>query len=191
MGGAPNPGYDAGGPPGYGPGWQRPPEQVGPAPGVTWASPWARLGAYLVDGLIVGIVLTAVLVVVFGVLFGTAFADLRADEEYSEAYLTGRFLGPILLVLPIVLVLSILSMGYFVVGWAKGGQTIGMKLAGIRVVRDRDGGRIGWGEAVVRLIGYWVSGAVMYLGFVWILIDARRRGWHDLLAGTCVIADRR
>ena len=65
-----------------------------------------------------------------------------------------------------------------------------MKITGIRVVRDRDGGQVGWGAAIVRLIGYWVSGAVFYLGFIWILIDGRRRGWHDLLAGTVVIADR-
>jgi len=28
---------------------------------------------------------------------------------------------------------------------------------------------------------------VVYLGYVWIFIDARRRGWHDLIAGTVVI----
>ena len=65
-----------------------------------------------------------------------------------------------------------------------------MKAAGIRVVNDRDGSRIGWGAALLRLVGFWVSGAVFYLGFIWILIDSRRRGWHDLLAGTCVISTR-
>ena len=31
------------------------------------------------------------------------------------------------------------------------------------------------------------SAAVVYLGFAWVFIDARRRGWHDLIAGTVVI----
>jgi uncharacterized RDD family membrane protein YckC len=28
---------------------------------------------------------------------------------------------------------------------------------------------------------------VLYLGYIWILIDKRRRGWHDLIAGAVVI----
>jgi len=28
---------------------------------------------------------------------------------------------------------------------------------------------------------------VFYLGYVWILVDKRRRGWHDLIAGTVMI----
>jgi uncharacterized RDD family membrane protein YckC len=55
------------------------------------------------------------------------------------------------------------------------------------VVRDVDGGPLSIGQAVIRLIGYWVSSAVLYLGFIWVLIDKRRRGWHDLIAGTVVV----
>ena len=29
---------------------------------------------------------------------------------------------------------------------------------------------------------------VFYIGFIWIFVDNRRRGWMDLLAGTVVIA---
>jgi uncharacterized RDD family membrane protein YckC len=65
-----------------------------------------------------------------------------------------------------------------------------MRAAGIRVVRDRAGGPIGGGAAILRLVGSWISVAAFYLGYVWVLIDERRRGWHDLLAGTCVISTR-
>jgi uncharacterized RDD family membrane protein YckC len=27
----------------------------------------------------------------------------------------------------------------------------------------------------------------LFLGFFWILIDDRRQGWHDKIAGTCVV----
>jgi len=27
-------------------------------------------------------------------------------------------------------------------------------------------------------------------GFIWILVDERKRGWYDLLAGTVVIRER-
>jgi uncharacterized RDD family membrane protein YckC len=41
-------------------------------------------------------------------------------------------------------------------------------------------------QAVGRLLGYVVS-SILYLGFIWILFDERRQGWHDKLAGTVVI----
>ena len=55
------------------------------------------------------------------------------------------------------------------------------------VVRDSDGGKISGAQAFVRMLGMWVSAAVFYIGYIWIFIDARRRGWHDLIAGTVVI----
>ena len=55
------------------------------------------------------------------------------------------------------------------------------------VVRDTDGGGIGWGTALVRLIGLWIAAAVFYIGFIWVFIDKRRRGWQDLIAGTIVV----
>ena len=64
-----------------------------------------------------------------------------------------------------------------------------MRVFRLRVVRDRDGGPISGGQASLRLLGYWVNGIVFYIGFAWILIDARRRGWHDLIASTVVIED--
>ena len=33
----------------------------------------------------------------------------------------------------------------------------------------------------------YVASAVFYLGFIWIFVDKRKRGWFDLMAGTCVI----
>ena len=41
--------------------------------------------------------------------------------------------------------------------------------------------------AILRLVGYWVSGFVFYLGYIWIFVDKRKRGWFDLIAGTVVI----
>ena len=57
----------------------------------------------------------------------------------------------------------------------------------IRVVSEEDGGPIDAVAGIVRLFGYFVSAFVFYLGFVWILVDKRRRGWHDMMAGTIVV----
>ena len=60
-------------------------------------------------------------------------------------------------------------------------------MMGIKVVRDADGGPVTMGSAILRLLGYWVSGLVFYLGYIWIFIDKRKRGWFDLIAGTVVV----
>ena len=78
---------------------------------------------------------------------------------------------------------------YFGVLWAWSGQTPGMSMFRIRVVRRRDGGPIGAVAAVVRLFGQYLSGAILWLGFLWAFFDIYRRGWHDLLAGTIVVRD--
>ena len=144
--------------------WQPPYPEPGPAPGVAFANAGARLVAYIVDVIIVGILvgllslLTVVLIVVM----------------------------PLLSLLPIV-ALFVVPFVYFPYYWARSGQTPGMQMMAVRVVRDSDGGPVTGGQAILRFIGYWVSGAVFHLGFAWILIDRRKRGWHDLIAGTVVV----
>ena len=75
---------------------------------------------------------------------------------------------------------------YFLFFWVLVGFTPGMGLVGLRLSQC-DGQRLGPGRAIVRYIGYWVSFIFLGLGFIWILFDRRRQGWHDKLAGTCVI----
>lgn len=74
---------------------------------------------------------------------------------------------------------------YTVFFWTIIGQTPGKMLLGVRVVRP-DGGRLTLRRAFVRYLGYFVS-AFLLLGFVWVLVDNRRQGWHDKLARTVVI----
>jgi uncharacterized RDD family membrane protein YckC len=140
---------------------------------VRFASHGARLVAYIVDGILVSVLVTIVAVLLsFGV---AAFAVAGADA-----------LAVLGVVLVIVAVFAV-SLGYFPWFWVKGGATPGMRIFNLRVVRDRDGGPIGWGEALLRLFGFWVSSLVFYLGFIWILVDKRRRGWHDLIAVTVMV----
>lgn len=87
------------------------------------------------------------------------------------------------------LAVPLLTAAYYVGSWAAFGQTAGKRLLGLRVVRA-DGTPVSLGRAALRLVGYLLSALPLYLGFAWILVDARHRGWHDLLAGTLVVYDR-
>jgi uncharacterized RDD family membrane protein YckC len=153
--------------------WQQPTEPAGPAPGVKFAGFGARLVAYIIDGFVVAV--ATVLVSLVLLIFVGVFA---ANGSGLAAGLTG---------LVWLVAIFVISIGYFPYFWVRDGQTPGMRMLRIRVVRDRDGGPVSGGQAVLRLIGYWVSGAVFYIGYIWVFVDSRRRGWHDLIAGTVVI----
>jgi uncharacterized RDD family membrane protein YckC len=135
------------------------------------ATPVQRLLAYLVDaGTIVACVIVLGLV----------------------SFILGK-ISPMLslIVLPVYLVV-ILGLFVYVPAFdnpfTQKGQTIGKKVIGIKIVKD-DGGEIGLVDILLRnVVGYAVSGMVLYLGFIWILIDSEtRKGWHDKIAKTSVV----
>jgi len=142
-------------------------------PDVRLASPVKRLIAYIIDGAIISVVFF-VLAVVLGTLIGAAGQSGR------------EFLASAGIVI-YMLVFLVLWIGYFPWFWSHGGQTPGHKALGMRVVVEEDGSQLGFGGGLVRLFGYFVSGLVFWIGFIWILIDKRRRGWHDIMAGTIVV----
>ena len=82
---------------------------------------------------------------------------------------------------------SIISIVYFISLWGTTGQTIGMMPFGLRVVRNSDGGKLTWGNAIVRFIGLIISFAVILIGVIWVAFDSRKRGWHDMIGGTVVV----
>jgi uncharacterized RDD family membrane protein YckC len=166
--------------------WTAPPPEVGPAPGIRFASHGPRLVAYIIDTILLSVVLIAVITVLSIVVFGSAWLSGLTSADFSgtpSPAAVGTIVGFVFLVFFFVL----LSFAYFPFFWARSGQTPGMRLFNLHVVRDTDGGKITGGQAILRLFGYWVSAFVFYLGFIWVFVDARRRGWHDLIAGTVVI----
>jgi uncharacterized RDD family membrane protein YckC len=81
---------------------------------------------------------------------------------------------------------AVFTYSYYAFFWFFVGMTIGDAAMGIRIVRT-NGKRIGPFRTLVRLFGYVISLIPFGLGFFWILIDDRRQGWHDKLAGTFAI----
>ena len=75
---------------------------------------------------------------------------------------------------------------YFVFFYSSTGQTIGMYILGVRVVR-MDGKHMSLWGALVRWICLLLAAIPFGLGLLWVIIDDRRQGWHDKLAHTCVI----
>ena len=109
----------------------------------------------------------------FGVLFvATALVlPLSGGEAVSpgnEAYLL------------YLLATAALYFGWF---WTHGGQTPGMRAWHLRVRADH-GGALSWGRAALRFVAALLSWAAGGAGFLWSLVDPRRRAWHDRLSRT-------
>jgi uncharacterized RDD family membrane protein YckC len=80
-----------------------------------------------------------------------------------------------------------LFFGYFVLLTGLFGQTPGKFVAGIIVV-DAEGRTPGVAVAIPReMVGKFVATAVLGAGLAWVLLDPKRQGWHDKIAGTYVV----
>jgi uncharacterized RDD family membrane protein YckC len=81
------------------------------------------------------------------------------------------------------------SVGYFVTFWSTTGQTPGSRMMRITVCADDDGGVLRPRRAALRFAGLVLAAIPLLAGFLPILFDERRRGLHDMLAGTVVVED--
>lgn len=64
--------------------------------------------------------------------------------------------------------------------------TLGKRLFGLRVT-DQSGRRLELGRASLRHFSKLLSVLPFCLGFIVIAFSTRKRGWHDMVAGTVVI----
>ena len=144
-----------------------------------YAGFFSRSAAYALDRLIAfGISFVILLVIQYLIELFHLASLLQYLGEYE---MIGAALAAVLSTMGIYFIVSFL---YDVSFWLLSGQTPGKRVLGVRVMRA-DGRRLKLGNAVVRRIGYWVS-ALFFLGFLWILVDNRRQGFHDKMAGTIV-----
>lgn len=82
---------------------------------------------------------------------------------------------------------GIIGALYSVLLWVNwNGQTLGKKVMGIKVVRE-DGKPLGYPTAIIRYIGYYISGLFLFIGFLWVIWDPKKQGFHDKIAKTYVV----
>lgn len=127
---------------------------------ITKSTPAKRLGANFID-----IVATAVIAFVVIAIGG-------AKNKGPNFILSLMFICPLILQL------------YF---WRKS-TSLGKKILRMKVIRKETGEPLTFGAMVLReLIGKYISGFVLCLGFIWILLDSDNQGWHDKFVGSVVV----
>jgi uncharacterized RDD family membrane protein YckC len=145
-----------------------------PVPNLRYAGLVSRAAAFILDTMILAAFLS-----VAGML-------LRLLADFFSLAVPRPINGDILAGAGVVGGGLLFQLAYFVFFWVALGQTPGKILLGLRVARA-DGQPVSVVRAIARYFGYWVSAIPLALGFLWVLVDRRRRGWHDKLAGTCVV----
>jgi len=137
---------------------------------------WIRLVAYLIDAIILGIPLAILMGVVgFALAAGT-------DSPGSSIF---------------ILIQGVATLGSFGLGaayllyfWAVHGWTPGKKILGLAIMTSGGDSPIGFGRALLRLLGYFVNGLTLGIGFLLIAFSREKLGLHDRIAETRVVHRR-
>jgi uncharacterized RDD family membrane protein YckC len=154
------PGYPPQQPPGYGYPQQgaAPYQYGGPYQYATWGQ---RAVGGLIDYGVTGALMVIIIIVSVSsgafVLIGLASLINLGNVFYNICYLGGQ------------------------------GQTLGKKVAGIKLIREDSGQPVGFGLAFGRAFMHFIDGLPLYLGFFAPLWEAKRQTWADKILNTVVI----
>jgi len=153
-----------------------PPFGITAAPAeLEYAGFWSRLGAYLIDMVIIFVV-ELVIMIPTGLI-----ARIAARKAPGIAGLVMALA---------YLIVAIFSIWYLLHFWNRDGATPGKKLLHLKVVREDGVEPMGYGTAVLRMLGYMLSSIIFCIGYLMIAFTDRKRGLHDMIAKTVVIKTR-
>jgi uncharacterized RDD family membrane protein YckC len=134
---------------------------------------WPRVGASIIDTIAIMLVVTPLLIAIYG-------------KGYFRAAQGGVVAGPadflISWVMPAVAVIAF---------WLYKQATPGKMVISARVVDAATGNPLSTGQAIGRYLGYFVSAIPFGLGLIWVAFDSKKQGWHDKMAGTVVVRNKK
>jgi uncharacterized RDD family membrane protein YckC len=114
--------------------------------------------------------------ILVGVVVGLAVSVLSIPDELDTVLIAAA--GAAFL---------IWTVAYFVTFWSTTGQTPGNRLFRFRVCLADDGATLKPRRSLLRVVALMLAALPLFAGFLTILVDDRRRGLHDMLAGTVVV----
>ena len=76
---------------------------------------------------------------------------------------------------------------FLLVFWQSSQSTLGKMVFHSKIVDATTGEKPSIKQFFLRFVGYMVVSFTFGIGFIWILFDARKQGWHDKMANTVVV----
>jgi uncharacterized RDD family membrane protein YckC len=144
---------------------------------------WIRLLAHFIDHIVLSIVAAPLyFVLVFPAIiriFNEAQQNAEPSPDMIFAILGGMSTFLLIVVAGNWLYDALLTSS----SWQ---GTIGKRVLRLKVV-DEQGNRIGFGRATGRFFSKIISGMILYIGFIMVAFTDRKRGLHDMIAGTVVM----
>jgi uncharacterized RDD family membrane protein YckC len=147
--------------------------------GVRYAGFWIRFLARLIDGVILGmagLILRLPLMLMLGIGIGGGY-------RFGMTPALGVAMGVSLIVNLLV------GMAYEVYFVSTRGATPGKMALGLKIIRA-DGSPVPPGLALGRYFAHWISGALLFIGYIMAAFDSQKRALHDRICETRVIYAR-
>jgi uncharacterized RDD family membrane protein YckC len=147
--------------------------------GGAYAGLVSRILAFSIDlfALMIGLVFAIVFVWGIDSIFG--FDRMLEAALGTDGFRLLRIVGAGVL-------LPLAACVYWIFGWTFVGGSVGKLVMGLRVVGP-GGSRLGFWRSVRRMIGYFLSGVIIGLGFFWVVVNKRHHSWPDKVAGSSVV----
>ena len=151
----------------------------------------ARLGGLIIDGLVTALIALPFIAggigsIAYAVKDCTSYTD--SDDQFQMTCDSGQAkAGFVALGIGLMLVGVLVGIIVYCRKQGRTGQTWGAKALGFKVVDQNTGQPIGAWRAFGRQLARIVSGAVFYLGYLWMLWDPKKQTWHDKIVGTVVV----
>lgn len=146
-------------------------------------SRWKRLIAYLFD--LIGIIILINFIGISSGLMEMPFF-LKDTIKASESIDPTRMDTSKLIIRYVSFLVWVIYS--IIMDCSKYQGTFGKVLLGLKVVDDK-GNKINFSKSLIRNSSKIISYGCILLGFLWILIDTKKRGWHDIIAKTLIIED--
>ncbi len=143
---------------------------------IRYGGAFRRLLANIIDSLVVSIIQF-----IAGLAIGFMLIFLSPNlPENNPIKIVGQLVA--------ALIYFVVTVGYPVYFIGTRGQTPGKMAMGIKIVGIDSGQHPSFVNAFLReVIGKFLSGIFLGLGFLWIIWDEKKQGWHDKIARTIVI----
>jgi uncharacterized RDD family membrane protein YckC len=140
---------------------------------VEYASFFRRFVASIIDSIVFSIALGGGLGFIIGLFTGIVYNQAPPDALFESTQFTILF----------TLVMWVL----IIILWGKYGATPGKMMLGCKIVDAKTLAPPTYKQWIIRLLGYYLSAIILFIGYLTPLFSRRNQALHDMIAGTVVI----
>ena len=137
-----------------------------------YAGFWIRVGAYLIDLVLLLMITLPLTLMIYG-----------SDTVWNSEDI---ILGPADFLINY-------SLPFFatIIFWMYKSATPGKMVLHLKVLDEETGGKLTIGQSIGRYFAYIPAMLIFMLGIFWIAWDKKKQGWHDKLAKTVVVRNKK